>query len=74
MQNFYLLVQTALCETNPIKKAALTLDIYAQFVSGSLKIDQSTTAVDIPIAGRPEKPILVAVNQVEKRKLTTPEG
>ena len=74
MQNLYPLVQTALCETNPIKKAALTLDIYAQFVSGSLKIDQSETVVDIPIAGRPEKPILVAVNQVEKRKLTTPEG
>ena len=74
MQNLYPLVQTALCETNPIKKAALTLDIYAQFVSDSLQIDQSETVVDIPIAGRPEKPILVAVNQVEKRKLTTPEG
>ncbi|SSY70189.1 ferritin-like domain-containing protein [Alysiella crassa] len=74
MQNLYTVLQTALCETNPVQKSELTIDLFHQFHSGSLKLDKSTPALDIPIAGRPAKPELVAVNQVEKRKLTTAEG
>lgn len=74
MQNLYTLLQTALCETHAPTKAQMVQDIAEKWHSGSLKWDKSAPALDIPIAGRPDKPVLVAVNQVEKRKLTTDEG
>lgn len=67
-------MQDALCETDPQKKSDLVLAIYHQFTAGELVIDTSAPVVDIPIAGRPRQPILVAANQVQKRKLSTTEG
>lgn len=74
MQTLDAVMQAALCETDAVEKARLVLELYDDFIAGSLKRNPSDVAVDIPIAGRPAKPILVAVNQVEKRKLTTHEG
>ena len=68
------LLYAALMAQNPQQKCALTQAAFDGWQAGGLRRRQVGTAQDFRLAGRPQKPDLVAPADVQKRKMSTPEG
>ncbi|MBP7259417.1 MAG: ferritin-like domain-containing protein, partial [Neisseria sp.] len=68
------LLYAALMAQNPQQKCALTQAAFDGWQAGGLRRRQAAAAQDFRWAGRPQKPDLVAPDQVQKRKMSTPEG
>lgn len=71
MQKCYELLAAALQEKNPDEKCRLVYRLFEHKIEANADI---LPAKDIPIAGRPEKPLLVPPTQVKQRKLASKEG
>ena len=66
-----------LMENDPEAKKACAHQLYKDWSAGQHTREQADMAIKadhIEVPGRPEKPELVPVNQVKRRKLTTEEG
>ncbi|MDK4528394.1 ferritin-like domain-containing protein [Kingella kingae] len=75
MQTLYSLLYQALTATDPDQKCAQTFVAYDYWCAGCLcESPEPESPIDVLIAGRPERPILVPHTQVEQRKPSTPEG
>ena len=68
------LLYAALMAQNPQQKCALTQAAFDGWQAGGLRRRQVGTAQDFRLAGRPQKLDLVAPADVQKRKMSTPEG
>ena len=68
------LLYAALMAQNPQQKCALAQAAFDGWQAGGLRRRQAAAAQDFRWAGRPQKPDLVAPDQVQKRKMSTPEG
>lgn len=65
---------TVLNASDPDKKVDLSIGLADAWRSGKLTLDSDTDPESIPEPGRPEKPLLVPISKLPRRKLTTPEG
>lgn len=66
---------SALLSTDPEAKCALTSSLREQWLAGNLTLAEGPAPREIPIPGRPEKPLLVHPRELPKRnKLQTAEG
>lgn len=74
MQNLYTLLYSALCETDPTEKCHKVAYAYQQYQTGQTRLDPTEWRVDVAIAGRPARPLLVSPKEVEQRKPSTTEG
>lgn len=72
--NIFVLLEAALRECHPVQKANLVQQLWQKQLSGSVNWYIMPRQHDIAIAGRPDRPVLVSHNEVEKRKLSSEEG
>jgi len=76
--NLYEASYQCLMENDLRKKRDLTTNLYAKWKAGhAIKTEKNhngKAVVSIEIPGRPDKPELVPVNQLKRRKLTSEEG
>ena len=72
--NFYFLLEQALISSDADEKIARTQTIWQRHLSGSLNREKTVREYDVALAGRPEKPELVAHTNVRQRKLSSDEG
>lgn len=70
----YPLIEAALTETDPERKCVLTDEAHTALTNGAAQAGDTSFPADIAAAGRPELPKLVSHTEVDKRKLSTPEG
>lgn len=70
----YPLIEAALRETDPQQKCSLTDAAYFALTNGQAQALDDSFPADIASAGRPNRPQLVPHSEVDKRKLSTPEG
>ncbi|WP_334106538.1 ferritin-like domain-containing protein [Methylobacillus sp.] len=64
-----------LCQSHPDDKALSVMQLWESWLAGHIQIDlQGSLEVTGAIPGRPDKPELVAPQQVERRSMRTAEG
>jgi uncharacterized ferritin-like protein (DUF455 family) len=64
----------ALREPDPAKKCALAESLYRAWVAGEVELDEGVPVEPIAEPGRPEKPDLVAPQDVPRRKIASATG
>lgn len=73
-QDFFMLVESALYESDPAKKCQKVDDLYAGVIKGEIVPYASVDIAEILPAGRPEKPLLINPQDVPRRGLGSKEG
>ncbi len=66
--------QAALMSCEPAAKVAAVRALDARWQAGELRVDRQHRALRIEIPGRPERPQLVAVRELPRRRLGGPAG
>jgi uncharacterized ferritin-like protein (DUF455 family) len=64
----------ALMTDDPDEKVRLTHTLRAAWREGELSLDESASPQQVPVPGRPERPLLVQPRDLPKRKPVTDEG
>ncbi|MDO5638811.1 MAG: ferritin-like domain-containing protein [Neisseria sp.] len=72
--NPYPLLEAALQENRPAEKCRMAATLFAETAEAESLLRPSARPLDFRFAGRPSKPELVAPADVQKRKMSTPEG
>ncbi len=72
--NIYQASHRCLMESNPMLKRTCTSKLYSDWKAGCYDRDDKGTPMSIEVPGRPDKPKLVPVSQVKRRKLTDETG
>lgn len=72
--DFFTLVESALYESDPVKKCQKVDDLYAGVIKGEIVPYMSVDIAEILPAGRPEKPLLINPQDVPRRGLGSKEG
>ncbi|MDH5436010.1 MAG: ferritin-like domain-containing protein [Gammaproteobacteria bacterium] len=65
---------TVINTSDPDEKVDLSLRMSKAWQDGQLTLDPQGTVESIPEPGRPEKPVLVPLTRLPRRKLSSPEG
>lgn len=73
-QDFFVLVGSALYESDPAKKCQKVDDLYAGVIKGDIVPYASADIAEILPAGRPETPLLINPQDVPRRGLGSKEG
>ena len=72
--NPYPLLEAALLESRADEKCRMAAALFDAAAAAECLFDDDAAVLDFRFAGRPAKPDLVAPADVQKRKMTTPEG
>lgn len=73
-QDFFMLLESALYESDPAKKCQKVDDLYVGVIKGEIVPYASVDIAEILPAGRPEKPLLINPQDVPRRGLGSKEG
>ncbi|UOO80948.1 ferritin-like domain-containing protein [Uruburuella testudinis] len=74
LYNPYPLLESALLESDPDAKCRAAAELFEKLAAAGGVGKPAAAALDFRFAGRPQKPILVAPADVQKRKMSTTEG
>ncbi len=73
-ENLFAAAAACVSETDVYQKLAMAKALRDDWCAGQLGRDGEAPAVDIRVAGRPAKPVLVPPSQLAQRRIGSPEG